>query len=245
MWIMRGRRPEPTLNNIRNRPALASRILKPVPSSVRISVRMHTARIADLLATYVALDESQFQKISTYIDILLKWNACTNLTAVRDPEDIVTRHFGESFFAAEILLRDVPSGFTVIDVGSGAGFPGIPLKLYAPQITLTLIEAHNKKAIFLREAVRALELGQVHVISARAENVTETADLVTVRAVERFEAVLPVLPRLVRPGGRIGLLIGQRQLEAAQRLLPGTWTTSETVPASSGRIVAQWEYNGN
>jgi 16S rRNA (guanine527-N7)-methyltransferase len=226
-----------TLNNIRNCRALASPILEPVPSSVR----MHTARIADLLAPYATLGESQLQQISTYIDVLRKWNVRTNLTAIRDPEDIVTRHFGESFFAAGFLLRDVPQGFTVIDVGSGAGFPGIPFKLFAPHITLTLIESHNKKAIFLREVIRALELSNAHVISARAEHVTETADLVTMRAVERFESILPDLPRLVRPGGRLGLLVGERQLEPAQRLVPGTWTTSEPVPATSGRIVAQWE----
>src|SRR3954462_10034694 len=172
---------------------------------------MLPARIADLLEPFIApatLGDLQLQQISTYIDILLKWNARTNLTAIRDEEDIITRHFGESFFAARYLLADAAPGLRVFDVGSGAGFPGLALKLYAPQIVLTLIESHNKKAIFLREVIRALSLRHAMVISARAELIKETADLVTLRAVERFETILPIAAHLVSPGGRLGLLVG-------------------------------------
>ena len=133
-------------------------------------------RIADLLEPFIApatLSDSQLQNISTYIDLLLKWNARTNLTAIRDEEGVVTRHFGESFFAARYLLADAPLGLRVFDVGSGAGFPGLPFKLYAPLISLTLIESHNKKAIFLREVIRALSLQQATVVSARAELISE------------------------------------------------------------------------
>jgi 16S rRNA (guanine527-N7)-methyltransferase len=202
---------------------------------------MLPARIADLLEPFIApaaLSDFQLQQISTYIDLLLKWNARTNLTAIRDEEVIVTRHFGESFFAARYLLADAPPGLRVFDVGSGAGFPGLPLKLYAPQIALTLIEAHNKKAIFLREVIRALSFDHATVVSARAEQITESADLVTLRAVERFESILPVAARLVALGGRLGLLVGERQLEAAQRIVLGDWTNSDPVPQSTGRVVA-------
>lgn len=205
---------------------------------------MLPARIADLLEPFIApatLSEVHLREISTYIDILLKWNARTNLTAIRDEEGIVTRHFGESFFAARYLLADAAPGLRVFDVGSGAGFPGLPLKLFAPQIALTLIESHNKKAIFLREVIRALDLTDATVISARAELVKETADLVTLRAVEKFESILPIAARLVAPNSRLALLVASRQLEAAQRLVPGLWTHSGPIPHSLGRVVAVWQ----
>ena len=123
--------------------------------------------------------------ISTYIDLLLRWNARINLTAIRQPEEIVTRHFGESLFAARHLfpaeatteepsepaLRSVERNSTsVIDVGSGAGFPGIPIKIWAPDIHLTLIESNQKKATFLREVARTLTLTNINVFPGRAED---------------------------------------------------------------------------
>ena len=85
-----------------------------------------TAAIGRLLAPFAKLDEQQLRLTSIYIDLLLKWNARINLTAVRDPEEIVTRHFGESFFAAQTLRSRGPVR-RGIDLGSGAGFPGIPM----------------------------------------------------------------------------------------------------------------------
>jgi len=114
-----------------------------------------TAAIAHLLGPFVELEKSQLGNISIYIDLLLKWNARINLTAVRNPEEIVTRHFGESFFAAQLLL---PSGLegAVIDLGSGAGFPGLPLAMFAPAIQVTLIESNHRKAAFLNEVILPL-----------------------------------------------------------------------------------------
>src|ERR1041384_6900386 len=140
---------------------------------------MDEARIAELLQPFAGeLAPEHLRQISTYIDILLKWNQKTNLTAVRDPEQVVLRHFGESLFAAKTLLAP-DAALAVIDVGSVAGFPGLPLKLWAPRITLTLVEAHAKKATFLREVVRALAFGNVNVATARAETLKEEADLVS------------------------------------------------------------------
>ncbi len=176
---------------------------------------MDPAHIAALLAPYVGearnLNEVLLANISTYIDILLRWNARINLTAIRDPEEIVTRHFGESLFAARHLFpldRRAPSvvnGVAVADVGSGAGFPGIPIKLWAPEISLTLIESNHKKATFLREVIRALTLTDVNIQNARAESLPPASfDVVTLRAVERFESVLPIAAALVKPQGRSG-----------------------------------------
>src|ERR1035441_8731125 len=111
---------------------------------------METARIAELMAPFTGgetLPPRLLEALQRYLDLLLRWNARVNLTAVRDPEMIVTRHFGESLFAARVLLRggrEAAAPATLADVGSGAGFPGIPMKLFVPEIELTLIESHNK-----------------------------------------------------------------------------------------------------
>jgi 16S rRNA (guanine(527)-N(7))-methyltransferase RsmG len=246
---------------------------------------MDTARIATLLHPFTdrTLPEVQLQQISTYIDLLLRWNAGINLTAIRDPDEIVTRHFGESFFLARHLFPDArvarapspawPSNSTyppkpemqpsrpsspstlpladslsnqarpepaeptvrstdpslllskcrVLDIGSGAGFPGLPLKLWAPTISLTLIESNHKKSAFLREVARALTLTDVNVITARAETLAETApsaDIVTLRAVDRFDTILPIASKFVAPAGRLALLIGSSQLPNLASLAP-------------------------
>jgi 16S rRNA (guanine527-N7)-methyltransferase len=236
---------------------------------------MRPARIAELLEPYLpassANDQRQvtndvfYQHISTYIDILLRWNARINLTAIRDPEQIVTRHFGESLFAASHLFPNpapqgsaernypVPSvppvvkdfALSVADLGSGAGFPGIPIKLWAPHLTLTLIESNQKKVAFLREIVRSLTLTNVNVFPGRAQELLHPEagprrgfDLVTLRAVERFTNVLPVAASLVSPGGRLALLIGSSQLEATKYTLPAiTWDHPIPVPVSQARTL--------
>jgi 16S rRNA (guanine527-N7)-methyltransferase len=190
------------------------------------------------------LPADDLERISTYIDILLRWNSRINLTAIRSPEEIVTRHFGESFFAARHLFPErshvAASGRpTVADVGSGAGFPGIPLKLWAPQISLTVIESNHKKATFLREVTRALTLTDVNILTARAETLTDASyDFVTLRAVERFETVLPVAARFVSPGGSLALLIGSSQLAAARSKLPHlVWQEPFSIPGSQARVL--------
>ena len=210
---------------------------------------METARIAGLLAPFTGgatLTPSLLEALQRYLDLLLRWNARVNLTAVRDPQTIVTRHFGESLFAARILLRrggETSAPSTLADVGSGAGFPGIPIKLFAPGLELTLIESHNKKAAFLREVVRSLGIGGAYVFAGRAEQWAKTADLVTLRAVEQFARALPVAAKLVAVDGTLGLLVGAGQVPTAQKLLGGNWKWEEpvSVPGSEARVaVAAW-----
>jgi 16S rRNA (guanine527-N7)-methyltransferase len=157
-----------------------------------------------------------YNQLSTYLDLLLRWNAKTNLTAIREPEQIVTRHFGESLFAAGVLFPDEgpAAGTTLADLGSGAGFPGLPIKLAFPALQVTLIESQNKKATFLKEAIRALRLAGIEVYSGRAEQWGRRADVVTLRAVEKFESILPVGVSLLAPGGRLCLLVGARQQDS-------------------------------
>lgn len=204
---------------------------------------MDAGRISELLAPFLGeekLAESQLEQISSYIDLLLKWNARMNLTAVRDPEQIVERHFGESLFAARNLVAR-PSTISVADVGSGAGFPGIPLKIYAPDLGSTLIESHGKKATFLREVCRSLKLANINVFSGRAEHWEQNADLVTLRAVEKFDQVLGVAATLVAPQGRLALLIGAGQADEAEKALGGYWSDSIAIPNSRERVLKIWQ----
>src|SRR5271157_841265 len=167
---------------------------------------MDADRIAALLEPYLGgapVSPKLAIQLQSYLELLLRWNSRINLTAVRGAEQIVTRHFGESLFAAGVL-RDAgafasPSGVapTLADVGSGAGFPGIPIKLCAPEVQLTLIESQNKKATFLREVVRKLGIEGAEVFYARAEDWNQKATIVTQRAVDKFEQVLSVAASLV------------------------------------------------
>ena len=129
---------------------------------------MDSARIAELLAPFLGADglsAHQLDQVSAYLDRLMRWNARMNLTSVRDPEQIVTRHFGESFFAAKQLLgREEPAPKSATDIGSGAGFPGLPIKILAPSLRMRLVEAQHRKAIFLREVIRDLQLADCEVL---------------------------------------------------------------------------------
>lgn len=193
--------------------------------------------IARLLEPYASVNPARIESISKYINILVKWNARINLTAVREPAEIVTRHFGESLFAARHLLRP-DSRSMVADVGSGAGFPGIPMAMWDPQAKVTLIESHGKKAAFLNEVIYQLGLENAKVFSQRAEEFPEKSELVTVRAVEKFEVVLPVVARLLQPEGRLGLMIGAGQVGTARAILKSlAWTDPVSVPGGHSRVI--------
>ncbi len=375
---------------------------------------MDRSRIAEILQPFLdaPLHPVQHEQIAGYLDLLLRWNARVNLTAIRDPEQIIARHFGESLFAARHLFpagqsvsgihldntrgttpgqvdqsptdgvppspeselrgretrssrletsasvrliartdldntqavthpkveraatkddaADQESGLpnlgtrnlkletspnarssaptsspletrpAVLDLGSGAGFPGLPLWIFAPHIHLTLVESNARKVAFLREAARLITTPRVEappslrlltspslppsspflphrlspsgsaaldpsrfvdvdsfaasgldtatpratsinvdVLNARAEALPRAqADLVTLRAVEHFAAILPTAARLVRPAGRLALLITTAQLEILHRLTPTFhWNPPLPVPPSDSRIL--------
>jgi 16S rRNA (guanine527-N7)-methyltransferase len=227
-----------------------------------------TARIAALLEPFLeqSLPSSQLDQISIYIDLLLRWNARINLTAIRYPEEIVTRHFGESFFLARHLFpppchpersqakseaigsaksKDPYTSTSprVLDIGSGAGFPALPLKLWAPQIHLTLLESNNKKAAFLREVARALTLTNINVITDRAEVLAARPDfprteVVTLRAVEHFDTILPQAVTLMAPSATLALLIGAAQIPLLATLTTLKWHPPIPVPQSHTRVLS-------
>lgn len=168
------------------------------------------ARIAELLQPYLQGDAriraELYAQLATYLDLLLKWNARTNLTAIREPEEIIRRHFGESLFAARHLV-DCAS---LLDFGSGAGFPGIPIQLFYPELAVTLAESQNKKSTFLREAVRTLGL-KTEVWAGRVETMPTARrfDVVTLRAVDNMEAA--IADASIRASKALLLLTSARQ----------------------------------
>jgi 16S rRNA (guanine527-N7)-methyltransferase len=202
---------------------------------------MDAAYIADRLTPYLPapLSPAQLDQVRAYLDLLVRWNAKTNLTAVRFPGEMLTRHFGESFFAAAHLVQEeVPQ--TAIDVGSGAGFPGLPLAIYSPETKVTLVESQNKKATFLKEVIRALALNNANVIADRGETLHGKwkANLVTMRAVEKFSQAAPLAASLLQPEGRLALLVSAAQADDAARLLPGlSWKPGVPLPGSTARVL--------
>jgi 16S rRNA (guanine527-N7)-methyltransferase len=179
--------------------------------------------IISLLKPYLSptetVPDALYTQLSAYLDLLLKWNSRTNLTAVRTPEEIVQRHFGESLFAG----RHLGPYSTLLDFGSGAGFPGLPIAILRPDLSVTLAESQNKKATFLREVVRSLRLS-VEIWPARVETMPESRkfDIVTLRAVDNMPAAIAA----ASPRASHDLLL----LTAAPPLLPSTFSTYPTIP---------------
>jgi 16S rRNA (guanine527-N7)-methyltransferase len=126
-------------------------------------------------------------QLAIYLELILKWNTRTNLTSIRTPEEIVRRHFGESLFVGTHL----GPWATLLDFGSGAGFPGIPIQLLRPDVQVTLADSQGKKAAFLREAVRSLGL-PTEVWAGRVESMPPERqfDTVTLRAVDNMDAAV-------------------------------------------------------
>ncbi len=169
------------------------------------------SRLTELLAPYLGdapVPPALYAQLGSYLDLLLRWNARTNLTAIRDPEGIVCRHFGEGLFCGLQLAQWLPAALspgekpaTVLDFGSGAGFPGLPIQLLLPEFRVTLAESQGKKASFLREAVRTLGL-TTEVWAERVEAMpTRQFDAVTLRAVDNMELALEAARERVAPGG--------------------------------------------
>jgi 16S rRNA (guanine527-N7)-methyltransferase len=140
----------------------------------------------------VALDDAQAQKLTSLLDELVKWNAAYNLTAITDPAKMVTHHLLDS-----LSIQPALHGTTVADVGTGAGFPGLPLAVVDPQRQFTLIDSNNKKVRFVGHAARTLALSNVTAVHARSEAFKADKPFDTV--VARAFAALPELLKLVSP----------------------------------------------
>ena len=200
--------------------------------------------LADLLRGVVSelalnLSGHQVEQLTTHFSLLVKWNAKINLTSIREPAEIATRHFGESLYLTKHLSE--PKGL-LVDVGSGAGFPGLPLKIAWPSVPTVLLEPNNKKATFLKEVIRACALAGIEIRTERLEQAAATslarrAMLVTLRAVAPTPGVLAGLKRLLAPGGRAALFVSDDAASLVSASAEFRWDRPIRVPDSAQRVI--------
>ena len=183
-----------------------------------------------------ALSPQQTSQFEAYLALLLRWNTRVNLTAIRSEEGILGRHFVESIACARALPHGIA---TLLDLGSGAGFPGLPIAICRPEIAVTLAESQGKKAAFLHEAVRIMEVS-VKVHTGRAETLASQFDCVTLRAVDRMEQAVQVAATRVQPGGWLALMTTYADLDTVQVAAGDRFKWKEPVPlpGSEERILA-------
>jgi len=181
------------------------------------------------------IDSATAVKFQTYLDVLMRWNERMNLTAIRNPDDILSRHFVESIACAQSLPQEIS---TLLDFGSGAGFPGIPIALCRPEIAVTLAESQSKKSAFLREALRSVGI-EGRVFTGRAESIGQTFDYVTLRAVDRMESAIRAAARMVSGRGFLALMVTGRETLSSQAAAgyDFAWRDPLRIPLSTDRVV--------
>jgi 16S rRNA (guanine527-N7)-methyltransferase len=185
----------------------------------------------------LSANDAQVLQIQQYIKILLAWNEKMNLTAIRDPLEILNRHFCESMYAA--VAVPVENG-RLADVGSGGGFPGLPLKILRPDLQVFLIESSIKKATFLAEVVRDLELTDARVLVGRYEELGEEVaplDFVCSRALGEFAPFLEWARSEQITAKQVILWIGARDLPEIQKIRTWDWREPIPVPNSLRRLL--------
>lgn len=159
----------------------------------------------------------QLEQFFEYMELLIEWNEKMNLTAITEPEEIILKHFIDSI----TILKDIEDNSRVVDVGTGAGFPGIPLSIMNPTLKITLVDSLNKRLIFLQEVVNKLQLKNVEIIHSRAEEFgqnkkyRESFDVATSRAVANLSTLSEYLVPLVKIGGKV---IGMKAADAQEEI---------------------------
>jgi 16S rRNA (guanine527-N7)-methyltransferase len=207
-----------------------------------ISLSKHTlpddAVISSALAPFgLALAPALAAAIRQYMELLLRWNQKISLTSITGPREILQRHFAESMFASSAI--PIVRGH-LVDIGSGAGFPGLALKLIAPELEVALIETNMKKSAFLAEVVRTLGLNGVKIISKRIEELSGlegTADFVTCRAVRPDKRLLAWTWRALAAYGKCVLWVGSEDAAALQEESQWSWQSPIAVPLSTRRVL--------
>jgi 16S rRNA (guanine527-N7)-methyltransferase len=185
----------------------------------------------------VEVNDTQIQQIQSYMALLLKWNDAMNLTAIQDPLEILYRHFCESMFGATLI--PVGEG-RLADVGSGGGFPGLPLKIARPELDVCLIESSVKKATFLAETVRELNLPGARVLVSRYEELGDEVaplDIVCSRALGDFPQFLSWAASERIGAKSVMLWIGGRDLDEVRANKDWEWSEPVAVPQSLRRFV--------
>jgi 16S rRNA (guanine527-N7)-methyltransferase len=185
----------------------------------------------------ISLQDDQLSMVRQYIQLLLKWNQSISLTTVTDTDEILSRHFGESMFAAQV--RPVEN-CRLADVGTGPGFPGLPLKILVPSLKLTLIESNKKKCAFLREVVSALGLKEVEVLAERFEQLraeTLPVDLISARALGEFKELLHWSEKAIASGGNLLLWLGAEDVTRMATVRNWLWEPAIKIPDSQRRFL--------
>jgi 16S rRNA (guanine527-N7)-methyltransferase len=195
-------------------------------------------RIRDLLRPFaVRLDAPQAAQVQTYLDLLLRWNQKINLTSIRDPEQVITRHFGEALF---LQNREQLTG-NLLDIGSGAGFPGLALKIIFPSLPTTLLEPIAKKRAFLKEVIRSCGIDAIEVRSERLEEIVWQGakfSVATARAVGPIERLVKQSGSILLEGGKLYLWTTHAQLQKLGAALGAiAWTQHLTIPLSREREI--------
>ena len=206
---------------------------------------MDKERIRRLLREATAAIElvvapTQLEQMATHFALLLKWNARINLTSIRTADEIATRHFGESLFLAGLVSQP---GQLMVDIGSGAGFPGLPLKIVWPKVETLLVEANQKKATFLKEVIRACELQGIEVRAERLEDLVKQktmegrASLITMRAVAPTSITLSAAASLLSTNGQIALFSSREVADNLAVSETFEWQSRTTIPQSLNRVI--------
>jgi 16S rRNA (guanine527-N7)-methyltransferase len=183
------------------------------------------------------LSEAQLASIATYISLLKKWNQTIPLTSIEDETEIVARHFGESLFAASLL--PIEHG-RLADVGTGAGFPGLALKIAAPELQVVLIEPNVKKCAFLREAQGILKFAGIEVIRERYEDFAvepRSFDFICSRALGHYKRVLQWAKLTLKSSGYVLLWLGIEDSNSITRTKGWNWSLPAKIPESRRRVI--------
>lgn len=185
----------------------------------------------------LAVSDTLCEQIRMYIELLLRWNRRISLTAIESPEDIVRSHFAESLLAK----KAAPSLHgRLADVGTGAGFPGLPLRMYIPDLHLTLIEPNVKKCAFLAEITRTLELKNVEIIQRRYDDVRTPDppfDIVTARALGQFQEFVDWAETVLSPNGSVMVWTGPDGKSELERKKSWKWQAPYVIPGSKHRLI--------
>lgn len=206
----------------------------PTPSPATLSADTIRRALGEF---QIAVSDLQVLQIQQYTRILLAWNEKINLTSIRDPLEILNRHFCECMYAAS--TAPVEHG-RLADVGSGAGFPGLPLKIIRPELQVFLIESNVKKATFLAEVIRDLGLAGARVLVSRYEELSEEVaplDFVCSRALGEFGPFLEWAHSEKVAAKQVILWIGARDLPEIQKIQSWEWREPIPVPHSLRRLL--------